>query len=760
MTGPSIVLLIDAVNSRGRRGGAIVTGDTVTGERYAAVFDYTQLADSSLIDRGQQWQISGEHQIWRGNRNGRLVEQRQIKVTRAELLHPAGQNIVQWISRSPDCPGIGTVKANKLWCEFGDALIDMIEARDIDALSTVVTRESAQLLCHAIDKLSIAKSLFWLDQIGIPSRIGLKVVDFYKDRLQSAIEENPYVLLAFEAKWEIVDAFARTRLGVSDDDPRRLEAAVEEVLYRGFARGHTCLPEAKMRKGVRALLGSKHALALVSQNGRWHCEDGLYHAAGSYIIERYIAERLSAMAAGERVEGEQGIFSPPEPDGEAVAKALDAYEASQGFELTAEQSQAVLTSTGANLSMILGGAGCGKTTVLRALYSVLEVVQPNIGIYQVALAGRAAQRMTEATGRESLTIAAFLSRVESEDLQPGTLIVCDEASMVDAFLFYRLLRRLPKGVRLILVGDPAQLPPIGPGLVLHSLAGHAVIPQTTLTVTKRQSAASGIPKVAMAIRNHQAPTYAEYRGLGSGVSFVNCPEHELDETVLQVYEELGGRGRDYDVQILSPTKSRAGGTRNLNLLLHNRFRIGAEPVYYYDIYGGYGTVQAVTNERVLLRVGDLVLFTINDYELELRNGSLGRITAANLKSDVTSVDSDCCVIEWDDGRRLALKTRQIHGLTHAYALTIHKSQGSQFKRVIVPIRRNRLLDQALIYTVVTRAVEQVVFIGDEHAVLEVIQAPSKAMRRHVGLSSMLSVSTLRATGHYQKSDMRQVLICK
>jgi exodeoxyribonuclease V alpha subunit len=306
--------------------------------------------------------------------------------------------------------------------------------------------------------------------------------------------------------------------------------------------------------------------------------------------------------------------------------------------------------------------------------------------------------------------------------------------MVDAFLIYRLLRALPKGVRLVLVGDPAQLPPIGPGLVLHALAGSSAIPQTELTTTKRQSAASGIPRVATAIREHRTPVFADYEGLGSGVSFVRCKEHELDAEIVRIYEELGGSGDDYTVQILSPTKASAGGTRNLNIALHNRYRANAHPVYCYDIYGGHGTVDAATNERVLLRVGDLVLFTVNDYTLELRNGSLGRVIKAMPKDEVTSGDSDCCTIEWDDGRKLVLKAMHIPALTHAYGLTIHKSQGSQFERVIVPIRKNRILDQTLIYTAVTRGVKQVVLVGDEDAARSAILAPPSASRRYPALA--------------------------
>lgn len=753
MTDLAVQIRITSILSRGKLGGAIISGLTLSDQRYVAVLDYRLVPDNSMIEKGQQWLITGTVQSKQLRTNGFVIEQQQIIARTAELVAPSGKNVIEWISQSPDCAGVGQVKAARLWNTFGEDLIDLIERGDINILSAVISEDSAALICHAFNKFKLSRSLLWLDRIGVPTRIGQKVVAHYKDRLGAALEANPYVLLSFETRWPVVDDLARSRLGIAEDDPRRLEAAVEEALYCGFGQGHTCLPEADLKRRVRTLLGTKHALELENPGLRWYFENGMYQVGGCRAIESYIAERLTTMIAGEQPEGQQSLFALSEADGDAIANALEAFEEDQGFKLAPEQSQAVLMSASADVSLILGGAGCGKTTVLKALYAGLRAVQPAVAIHQMALAGRAAQRMTEATGVASSTIASFLNSIDPGELQPGSVVVVDEMSMVDAFLVYRLLRALPKGVRLVLVGDPAQLPPIGPGLVLHALAGNSAIPQTELTTTKRQSAASGIPTVATAIREHRAPVFANYEGLGSGVSFVSCKEHELDAEIVRIYEELGGSGDDYTVQILSPTKERAGGARNLNIALHNHYRANAEPVYSYDIYGGHGTVDAATNERVLLRVGDLVLFTVNDYALELRNGSLGRVINAMPRDEVTSGDSDCCTIEWDDGRKLVLKAMHIPALTHAYGLTIHKSQGSQFERVIVPIRRKSpLLDQALIYTAVTRGVKQVVLVGDEQAAREAIMAPPSAARRHTMLTSMLNRQGSNAKEEHRLND--------
>lgn len=316
---------------------------------------------------------------------------------------------------------------------------------------------------------------------------------------------------------------------------------------------------------------------------------------------------------------------------------------------------------------------------------------------------------------------------------PSSLAVASRriASLMDELLMYRLLRHLPSGVQLILVGDPSQLPPIGPGLVLHALAGLPSIPQTELKVVQRQSSESGIPQVAAAIRSHLVPQWAAYQGKGSGVTFIQCPPVQLEERLQAIYEELGGDGCDYSVQILSITKADIGGVKNINTALHNRYRSNEEVVMCLD--ADYGTVAANTLDRIPLCVGDLVIFTENDYALGLRNGSLGKIIET---LPVQGLAEPCCRCEFE-GTEYLLNSSQIQALSHSYSITVHKSQGSQFKRVIIPIRRSRLLDQTLIYTAVTRGIKQVVLVGDLETAHAAILADASAARRNIELPRML-----------------------
>lgn len=752
MSDLSVQLRITSVRSRGRFGGAIFAGRTDAGDQYVVVCDHTLIPDASVVDKGQHWIIAGASSLRESlGTNGFKIKETQIAAAQAELVRPSGRNIIAWIAECPDCAGVGQVKAARLYERFGPTLIDHIEQKNITALAEIISEDAAELLCNAFTKHKVANTLLWLDKAGIQRRIGKKVTDFYKDAAQEKIEANPYVLISFEANWKTVDELARQRLGIAVDDPRRLEAAIEESLYRGLKDGHTCLPASPLRTRLSTLLGNSYALAdqalaYGEASTQYRQIDGVYQPTGTYLIESYLAKRLHAMTAGEDEQGQTGLFGQLARDLGSVDSVIARYEHAHGIELSDAQKEAVRRSARANLSLILGGAGTGKTTVLKALYDVLNELQPGIQIFQLALAGRAAQRMAEATGKESMTIAGFLTKIDPSQIDIGSVIVVDEVSMVDVILMYRLLRHIPPGVRLILVGDPSQLPPIGPGLVLHALAGLRSIPQTELKVVKRQSLESGIPQVAAAIRNHEAPMWADYHANAAsrkvtprqqkklfdrGVSFIPCTTADLESTVLRVYDELGGCGQDYSVQILSITNSSDGGVKNLNSALHSRYRRDAEPVHCHD--REFGTVKATTLERVPLKVGDLVIYTENDYTLGLRNGSLGKITEA---LPVGESDAPCCVCDFE-GVEYRLTATQMQALNHAYAITIHKSQGSQFKRVIVPIRDTRLLDQTLIYTAVTRGVEQVVLVGDMKAAECAIKAPASATRRYITLPTLL-----------------------
>lgn len=735
MNDVAINLRVTSIRSRGHRGGAIFAGVTAEDAPYVVVCDYALIPDPTVLGKGQTWRIVGTCQSRSYEINGCRKTEQQVVARAVELLAPSGANLIDWIANSDECVGIGPVMAARLLRRFGEVLIVHIEQRNFAELQQCLSEGEAESLCAAFEKHRVTHTLLWLDRAGIPRRMGMKLLDYFGDTAQARVEGNPYVLISFSASWDQVDGLATTSFGVCQDDDRRLSAAVEHVLYDAYKDGHTCLPRRVACERLANLLGSRQlanrALNEVRSRSVRVLEDGSYQAEGAAVIESFLASRIQQIISCEMDEGQQSLWTSTVVEARAIDAAIAKFECALSWPLGEEQRRAVHTSINSNLSLILGGAGTGKTTVLRCLYDVMEATRDGVVIYQMALAGRAAQRMAEATGRPSMTIAAFLARVQSTELSSDSVVVVDEMSMVDVILAYRLLRHLPIGAKVVLVGDPSQLAPIGPGLVLQALAGQKSVPQVVLSQVRRQSSTSGIPKVAEAVRLHRVPDFAEYAGKGSGVSFVTCAPSQLESAVIRIYEELGGQGADFTVQVLAITVNNLGSANALNQALHSKFRSDAVQVQYF--HPQFGVVGATTTEKLPIKVGDLVMFGKSDDDLQLRNGSLGKVVEP---LPVVDEDSDVCVCDFE-GTEVRLKARHLDDLKHSYAITIHKSQGSQFNRVIIPVRESRLLDQSLIYTAITRSVDQVVLVGDLDAAIAAIKAPAKAARRHVNLPALL-----------------------
>lgn len=721
---------ITAVRSRGEFGGAIVSAVTDDQVPFSVVIPYKVLNDSSLIQKGQRWNVTGsvEKVTWR--RGSFLINESQVTATDAMLLQPSGENVIHYIAENPDFSGIGRVKAQRLWQRFGDRLFDLIRERDLETLSQVVTQEAAKTLCAGFSKIKLAESLLYLDKIGVPRRIGQKVVGYYGEETLDKVHADPYRLLAFETDWSLVDDLAVSRVGILHDSSQRLHSAIEESLYRAFDDSHTCIPANSLRIRLTSLLKDKwlvdKALSIGLTNGQYYLQGETYHPAGAYLMEQFISRRIATMGDRAQVPTQASLSGNSD-----IEVAIQEYEGVSSIELTSEQKQAIRISATARLSLILGGAGVGKTTVLKGIYHALNARNPFTQIYQMALSGRAAKRMTETTDRPSYTIAGFLRNIPSSDIPEDSVIVIDEASMVDVILMYRLLRHLPSTARMVLVGDPSQLPPVGPGLTLHAFVD-SNIPKTELKVVKRQSAASGIPQVSATIREHRWPFFHEFTSeTRSGVSFVPCRPCELEHKTIEIYELLGGNGSTFDTQILSATRSGYGGVDNINIALHDRYRKDDRPIRYKDEEFGNVTFRVSGGQQ--LRVNDLVMFTANDYERDLRNGTLGQVVEA---FDVQTSEEVCCQVNFE-GQIHHLSYQDLEKIDLAYAISIHKSQGSQFKRVVIPVRHSRLLDQTLLYTAVTRGVDQVVLVGDFDAAKKAIEQPPKALKRNIGLRDML-----------------------
>jgi exodeoxyribonuclease V alpha subunit len=396
-----------------------------------------------LVQPGQWWKVSGEASKRFLDVNGYRLAEWQIDASSAALLRPSGEHIVAFMTDSPAFEGIGQVKARRLWEAFGDGLYDVLDAGDVSALATVLTPESAAQVVAAWAQHGDSRTLQWLQAQGIDLGLGRKVLQFFGAETAQKLEEDPYRLLSFCATWRQVDTLARTQFAVELDDPRRLQGAVEEACYRIFAAGHTAALSSTLMDQLQGVLGAQ------TKAFRWRgsisaaLSQGL--ANGSYVVGLHgvqplgalVMERQVAHAIADRL---LAVDVPELMDSDDVDELLLQYEKSEGIELNLQQWQAVHLATSKPFVLITGGAGVGKTTVLKALYEVYD--RARISVTQLALAGRAAKRMQEATGRPASTIANFLRSSKGEDFDERCVVVVDEASMVDIITMSRLCELL------------------------------------------------------------------------------------------------------------------------------------------------------------------------------------------------------------------------------------------------------------------------------------------------------------------------------
>ncbi|TWD38691.1 exodeoxyribonuclease V alpha subunit [Vibrio crassostreae] len=715
---------IRKIRSKGQKGGVIFSAISVDDkpQRFVVKAGFDIAPNPSMFKEKHFWFVEGTIEVQKITwKDGSTNQESVIKPSKISFIKAANENLKRLLSESKAFKGISSVKADKLVTFFGDRLYQIASENDVERLTPILGKSTAQTLIAGLNEYQALHCLKLLDDLGVPAYIGESVLKIWGSDAYDKIKSNPYILVMFMASLASVDELAINRLNFKIDSPERLIAYTKETLYDAFKAGNTCLPISDLRRKLRRKIGNFTEQALqISQDMKEITVDGQVAQVKSLdIIESGVASMIFELAKSRSNK----------PVNRSHDKLTKVYEKKVGFALTREQRNAISTCLISKLSVLTGSAGCGKTTVLEAICYSLESLKLTSKIYLMALSGKAAMRITEATGREAMTIAGFMFHENQDDIPDDATFIIDEASMVDILSLYQLLKKLPYNGRIILTGDEEQLPPVGIGLSLHTLVGIQQINNPTLSVVKRQSEESGIPNVANKVRYYpdtkEPIPFIKYRGLGSGVSFVPCPNVDIESESLRLYQELGGIGNNNDVLLLSAIKSGVGGVLNLNALVHDKFANG-NTINFTD--AEYGKIQHSINGRSL-KVGELVMYTKNDYKKDIRNGSIGQVIGTS---------NDGVIIKFDS-KQVLLSASELNHLEHAYALTVHKSQGSQFDRVIVVIKQSRIIDRHLIYTALTRAKHQVVFVGDETVFYEALLI-SKAFCRHTKLSSFIEAA--------------------
>jgi exodeoxyribonuclease V alpha subunit len=633
----------------------------------------------------------------------------QRRVTQGHLALPRGAFLVHLLAHHPALRGlgIGVVTANRLYRAHGSGLANLLTGGDPSVLPEL-SADIAFELCERWRALALEPAVVtWLDERGLEPHLASQIIALYGPQSIEAMETNPYCLLPF-LSFERIDAFARARLGVAPLDARRLVAAVEAALYRSIDHGHTAMLRTHLRLALHSSL-AQHADAAI--------ELALSQTV-AFARGQHVQAYAPAIMEGELEAWVRQIQNPAGTQselrllagGESLAALVERQAQMDGAVLTEEQRQAVLGALGSRLYCILGGAGVGKTTVLRMLGKLITAVQGQA--CYMAISGRAARRIAEALGPELAaqcsvtTVAGYLKSV-APTLVAGTApwLVVDEASMVDLQSAYRIITQSPVGLRLILVGDPAQLPPVGAGLFFHRLVAAKGLPRMELTRVFRHAEATGIPAVARAFRDGGFPDLPSFVAIGQGVQLHPAsPETAIAEAI-RIRDALAPAG---SVQVLTLFR-KAFGAAAVNQAMHARVTSGTPRLTY----------------PFKVALGEPVIYTKNDPELDLQNGSLGVVTALDAEAITLRV-------RWDDAVERELRGTALLHCELAHGITTHKAQGSQYERVVVVVpRATTILDRALLYTAVTRARQQVVLVGDAEAMRAAVTAPSNAAQREV-----------------------------
>jgi len=682
----------------------------------------TVVGKTPRVVSGENIEASGE---WVQNADwGRQLKADAIKLTPPSSL----DGLVRYLG-SGLIAGIGPAYARKVVNKFGAEVFDIIEnfSARLEEIGGVGKKRRQEIRESWMKQKSVHAIMIFLHERGISTGRALRIFKTYGEDAIEVLKSNPYRLAVdiHGVGFKTADDIA-THMGMTSEAPQRVQAGILHALQTATEHGHCCLPVAAVLEEAEKVLGvGSHLIETALQvllstdtlRREQVSDQTMIYLPHLLKAEHNIAQRLKELVALPA--------SYPAMD---EAKAIIWFEQKYGLQLADSQQRAVREALRQRVLIITGGPGVGKTTIVRAILAILSAKK--VRAVLAAPTGRAAQRLHETTGIEARTLHRLLEyqgegtwgRNAFKQLD-GDLFVVDESSMVDTPLMAHLLQALPKDAHLLLVGDADQLPSVGPGAVLQDLIHSGAVPCVKLTEIFRQAAESRIITAAHSINQGQMP---DLKPAPDGDFFFierGSPE-EIQKTIVQLAKERlplkYGFDPIHDIQVLCPMNVQALGTRAMNGLLQASLNPPSEMKFEVERF-----------EQVY-RVGDKVIQTRNNYDKEVFNGDIGHIIA--IETEPVKV-----VVSYGSHGTVEYETGELDELHLAYAITIHKSQGSEFPCIIIPLSMAQfiMLERGLVYTGITRGKKLVVVVGDPKA-LNLAVLRDGARKRWTGLMSRMS----------------------
>lgn len=660
----------------------------------------------------------------------------QFSVSSYEIVIPQDSLAMERYLGSGAIKGIGAALAARIVRHFGDDTLRIIETEPerLAEVKGISERKAREIAEQVEDKADMRKAMMFLQQYGISQTLGAKIYQQYKQDMYRILKENPYKMAEdiSGVGFRIADEIA-ARIGIHTDSDYRIRSGLLYILLLATAEGHVYLPKKVLLARAEKLLGvqadymEKHIVDLaidrkivvkeITDDFTDEKEQVVY-ASQYYQIELHTAQMLHELNLKDTV------------DEEVIAEKIRRIQKAEKIELDEMQQQAIAEAVKNGLLVITGGPGTGKTTTINGIIRYFEM--EGLDIYLAAPTGRAAKRMTEATGYEAKTIHRMLELTGAPEEKSGSIyfernaqnpleadvIIIDEMSMVDIFLMHALLSAVVSGTRLILVGDVNQLPSVGPGSVLKDIIASGEFPVVELVKIFRQASQSDIVVNAHKI-NQGVPVSLDNKSM----DFFFLKRYDANVIISVVITLIQKKmpkfvdAEPYDIQVLTPMRKGLLGVERLNVILQQYLNPPSKEKKEKE------------HGKGLFREGDKVMQIKNNYQLEWEirglygipvekgvgvfNGDTGIIKEINTFAETITV-------EFDERRFVEYSFKQLEELELAYVITIHKAQGSEYPAVIIPLLAGpkMLMNRNLLYTAVTRARKCVTLVGDEKVFAE------------------------------------------